>query len=161
MFDPEPSRNYVLSLAYTIAYSLCAPRPTDPVPRGQLWPTGPIYSLYAAYMQPISQGEGGGRDREKERALMRSDGRGRDGRGMEGRGRGEGEREGGERERGKEGRGKEGRGREGRRGEGDRERERVREGGESKRGREGREGLDLVEVVVGASEMAELQLEGG
>ena len=22
--------------------------PTDPVPRGQLWPTGPIYSLYAA-----------------------------------------------------------------------------------------------------------------
>ena len=38
------------SLAYTIAYSPCAPRPTDPVPRGQLWPTGPIYSRYAAYI---------------------------------------------------------------------------------------------------------------
>jgi hypothetical protein len=41
------------ALAYTIAYSPCAPRPTDPVPRGQLWPTGPIYSLYTAYIQPI------------------------------------------------------------------------------------------------------------
>jgi len=27
--------------------------PTDPVPRAQLWPTGPIYSLYTAYIQPI------------------------------------------------------------------------------------------------------------
>ena len=54
--------------------------PTDPVPRGLLIlcpgatsdPQGLyIYSLYAAYMQPISQGGGGGRDREKERALMR------------------------------------------------------------------------------------------
>ena len=34
---PEPTR------AYTIAYSPCAPRPTDPVPRGQLWPTGSVY----------------------------------------------------------------------------------------------------------------------
>ena len=29
------------------------PRPTDPLPLGQLWPTGPIYSLYTAYTQPI------------------------------------------------------------------------------------------------------------
>ena len=42
------------ALAYTIAYWPCAPRPTDPVPRGQLWPTGPIYSLYTAYIQPIN-----------------------------------------------------------------------------------------------------------
>ena len=28
-------------VAYTIAYSPCALRPTDPVPRGQLWRTGP------------------------------------------------------------------------------------------------------------------------
>ena len=32
--------------------TLC-PAPTDPVPLGQLWPTGPIYSLYTAYIQPI------------------------------------------------------------------------------------------------------------
>ena len=29
-------------LAYTIAYSPCAPRPTGPVPRGKLWPTGSV-----------------------------------------------------------------------------------------------------------------------
>ena len=34
---PEPS------LAYTIVYSPCAPQPADPVPRGQLWPTGSVY----------------------------------------------------------------------------------------------------------------------
>ena len=31
------------ALAYTIAYSPCAPRPTDPVPRGQLWPVVSVY----------------------------------------------------------------------------------------------------------------------
>ena len=30
-------------VAYTIAYSPCAPRPTDPVPRGQLWPLVSVY----------------------------------------------------------------------------------------------------------------------
>jgi len=43
----------------------CAPRPTDPVPRGQLWPTGPIYCLYkpifSLYVAHIS----GGRGRER------------------------------------------------------------------------------------------------
>jgi len=29
--------------AYTIAYSPCAPRPTHPVPRGQLWPLVSVY----------------------------------------------------------------------------------------------------------------------
>jgi len=43
----------VFALAYTIAHCPCAPRPTDPVPLGQIWPTGPIYSLYSPYMQPI------------------------------------------------------------------------------------------------------------
>ena len=33
----------MLTLAYTIAYSPCAPRPTDPAPRGQLWPLVSVY----------------------------------------------------------------------------------------------------------------------
>ena len=31
--------------------------PTDPVPFGQLWPTGPIYSLYTAYIYSLYRGE--------------------------------------------------------------------------------------------------------
>ena len=53
------------ALAYTIAYSPCAPRPTDPVSLGQLWPTGPIYSLYTAYMQPICSLYAARREKER------------------------------------------------------------------------------------------------
>ena len=36
-----------------MSFALPALAYTDPVPLGHLWPTGPIYSLYAAYIQPI------------------------------------------------------------------------------------------------------------
>ena len=40
---PPPNLPVCLALAYTIAYWPCAPRPTDPVPRGQLWPVVSVY----------------------------------------------------------------------------------------------------------------------
>ena len=42
--NPPTARqsNVCCPVAYTLAYSPCAPRPTDPVPRGQLWPTGSV-----------------------------------------------------------------------------------------------------------------------
>ena len=40
------------ALAYTIAY--CAPRPTDPVPRGQLWPTGSVGDSVGETRVPVS-----------------------------------------------------------------------------------------------------------
>jgi len=50
----------LLNLPCSLALSSAHPRqpsptpsPTDPVPRRQLWPTGPIYSQYTAYIQPI------------------------------------------------------------------------------------------------------------
>jgi len=48
---PSPTLSPTPRLHYRLL-TLCpaAPRPTDPVPRGQLWPTGPIYSLQAVYL---------------------------------------------------------------------------------------------------------------
>ena len=60
-----PQDKLRLVLLYALRYEVLLPAPktrmppsptlspTDPVPRGQLWPTGPIYSLYTAYIQPI------------------------------------------------------------------------------------------------------------